>query len=83
MRVKHLIKQLQKFDPELFVAVEGIDCGFCDVGKIKARVLERNITSHGDYGGSPHDVPHIHGLGLGNPKNEYMHVIIHAKPAQK
>lgn len=53
MKVKELILELQKCNPEDIVLVHGYEVGYCDVDKIKKIKVELNVNTE-SYNG-PHD----------------------------
>jgi len=50
MKVKELIEQLQKFDPETLVMVDGYEGGYSDISDIYKVPIKLNYHKHWYYG---------------------------------
>ena len=52
MKIKELVEQLKKYDPEMLVVVRGYEGGWDDIEKIKEKILiewENNSWYEGKY----------------------------------
>jgi len=57
MKIKELIEQLQKFDPEMLVMVQGYEGGIDAPGKLYQTPVRLNVHDEWYYG--DHEVHHV------------------------